>query len=57
MINNYQSLNITKLDVLDQVDEIKIATKYTVNGVEINYMPSSIEELSQVKVEYTSVKG
>lgn len=32
MINNYQSINITKLDVLDKVDEIKIATKYTVNG-------------------------
>ncbi|EAR83959.1 adenylosuccinate synthetase protein (macronuclear) [Tetrahymena thermophila SB210] len=57
MINNYQSINITKLDVLDQVDEIKIATKYTVNGEEIHFMPSTIEELSQVKVEYTTVKG
>ncbi|KAL4469341.1 hypothetical protein ABPG72_005977 [Tetrahymena utriculariae] len=57
MINNYQSINITKLDVLDQIDEIKIATKYTVNGEKINFMPSTIEELSQVKVEYTTVKG
>lgn len=57
MINNYQSLNITKLDVLDQVDEIKIATKYTINGQEINYMPSTIDELSHVKVQYTTVKG
>ncbi|KAL4430209.1 hypothetical protein ABPG74_014768 [Tetrahymena malaccensis] len=57
MINNYQSINITKLDVLDQIDEIKIATKYTINGEEINFMPSTIEELSQVKVQYTTVKG
>lgn len=57
MINNYQSLNITKLDVLDNVDEIKIATKYKINGEEITYMPSTIEELSQVTVEYTTAKG
>lgn len=57
MINNYQSLNITKLDVMDGVEEIKIATKYTINGEEINFMPSTIDDLSKVKVEYTTVKG
>lgn len=57
MINNYSSLNITKLDVLDQLDEIKIATKYLINGQEVDYMPATLDELSQVKVEYTTLKG
>ena len=32
MINGYDSLNLTKLDVLDKLPEIKIAIKYTVDG-------------------------
>jgi adenylosuccinate synthase len=32
MINGYDSLNLTKLDVLDKLSEIKVAIKYTVDG-------------------------
>jgi len=32
MINGYDSLNLTKLDVLDKLPEIKVAIKYTVDG-------------------------
>jgi adenylosuccinate synthase len=46
MLNNFSSLNITKLDVLDHLDEIKIGVKYKLNGEEIKYMPSTIEEFS-----------
>ena len=41
MINNYTSMNITKLDVLDKLPEIKIGVKYKLNGKEIDYMPSN----------------
>ncbi|EGR29579.1 hypothetical protein IMG5_152900 [Ichthyophthirius multifiliis] len=57
MINKFSSINITKLDVLDQMDQIKIATKYLIDGKEIGYMPSTIDELSQVQVEYIKLKG
>jgi adenylosuccinate synthase len=39
LINGYTSLNLTKLDVLDGFEEIKVATKYKVDGVELAGFP------------------
>jgi len=57
MINDYTSLNITKLDILSDLDEIKVGVSYKVKGKTIDYMPSNIEELSQVEVNYENFKG
>jgi adenylosuccinate synthase len=32
LINGYDSLNLTKLDILDQLSEIKVAVKYKIDG-------------------------
>lgn len=56
-INGYSSINITKLDVLSDLDEIKIGVNYKINGKVIDYMPANIEELSHVQIEYKTVKG
>ena len=45
------SIAIMLLDVLSAVEEIKIVTKYYVDGKEIDYVPSTVFELSKVKVE------
>jgi adenylosuccinate synthase len=39
MINGYDSLNITKLDVLDELPEIKVGIKYLVDGKELPGFP------------------
>lgn len=39
LINGYDSLNITKLDVLDQLPEIKVAVAYKVDDVELAGFP------------------
>ena len=39
LINGYDSFNLTKLDVLDDLKEIKIAVKYTVDGKELPGFP------------------
>ena len=59
LLNAYSSINITKLDVLDGLDEIKIGKKYKINGnsLPLGLMPSTIEELAQVEVEYESMEG
>jgi len=57
MINDYSSLNLTKLDILSDLDEIKVGVAYTINGKKIDHMPSNIEELSKVEVEYQTFKG
>lgn len=57
MINDYTSINITKLDILDNLDEVKIGTEYRINGKPIDYMPGTIEELAKVEVVYETLKG
>ncbi|TYJ54978.1 adenylosuccinate synthetase [Cryptococcus floricola] len=57
LINGYTSLNLTKLDVLDGFDEIKIATGYKIDGVEIEGFPADLDRLAQVEVQYTTLPG
>lgn len=39
LINGYDSLNLTKLDVLDDLAEIKVAVKYLLNEQELPGFP------------------
>jgi len=58
-INGYNALNITKLDVLSGLDELKIGVSYTVDGIRLpeGTMPCVLEDLQKVKVEYISMPG
>jgi len=38
-INGYDALNLTKLDILDDLEEIKVAVKYLVDGKELLGFP------------------
>jgi adenylosuccinate synthase len=38
-INGYDTFNLTKLDVLDALTEIKVAVKYLVDGKELPGFP------------------
>ena len=53
-LNGCDVLSLMKLDVLDGFDEIKICSKYKYKGEEIDYMPSSMEEVEPV---YETLKG
>ena len=48
---------LTKLDVLDEFDEIKICVEYDLNGKKIDYLPTSSEKQFEVKPIYKSFKG
>ena len=41
LINGYDTLNVTKLDVLDDFKEIKVAVKYVVDGKELAGFPGT----------------
>jgi len=56
-INNFTTLNLTKLDVLSGLDEIKIGVAYKYDGKTLDSYPSSLEVLSKVTVEYESMPG
>ncbi|KAF8638925.1 hypothetical protein AX17_001837 [Amanita inopinata Kibby_2008] len=57
LINGYDILNLTKLDVLDQLSEIKVAIRYHVDGKELAGFPADLDILSRVEVEYATLPG
>lgn len=57
MINNFTALNITKLDVLDGLPELKIATAYSYQDKKLASFPSNLEVLANVSVEYETMPG
>ena len=50
MINGFTALCLTKLDTLDELSEIKVATAYKRNGIELNSFPGKIITLKTVKL-------
>ena len=59
MINGFTSVNLTKLDVLTGLAELKLGVRYIVDGKKLNIgeMPSSISHLARVEVEYETMPG
>lgn len=55
MLNGVTQLIMTKADVLDNFDTIKVAVAYKVNGVETKHIPYDIE--SKIEPVYKELKG
>lgn len=55
-LNGFTDLAITKLDVLSGLNKIKVATKYTRNGDEVEF-PLTIDQLKKCEIEYTEFDG
>jgi adenylosuccinate synthase len=57
LINGFDSLVITKLDVLDNLDEIPVCTAYKVRGRELDTMPASRRDMEAIEPVYTVLPG
>ena len=57
MINGFDSLVITKLDVLDELKEIPVCLDYQVDGHSIADMPPSSDDLGKVQPVYECLPG
>ena len=56
-ISGIQGIALTKLDVLDELEEIKICIGYNLNGKKIDYLPAASEDQFNVKPIYKSFPG
>tara|TARA_B100001057_G_scaffold488236_1_gene572269 strand:- start:572 stop:1864 length:1293 start_codon:yes stop_codon:yes gene_type:complete len=56
-ISGINGIALTKLDVLDELDEIKICTGYELKGKKIDYLPASVEDQLKVKPIYKIFNG
>ena len=56
-ISGINGIALTKLDVLDELDEIKICTQYEIDENKIDYLPASAEDQFKIKPIYKSFPG
>ena len=56
-INGITGIALTKLDVLDGLDEIKVCTGYRLDGEAIDYLPAGQAEQERVEPVYETLEG
>ncbi|CAM6022684.1 unnamed protein product, partial [Sphagnum balticum] len=57
-INGFTALNLTKLDVLSGLSEVKLGVTYrNADGIQIRSFPSDLSVLEQVQVDYEVLPG
>ena len=56
-ISGINGIALTKLDVLDELEEIKMCIGYEINGKKIDYLPAAVEDQLRVKPVYKKFQG
>jgi adenylosuccinate synthase len=56
-INGFDSLALTKLDVLDEFDKIPVCVAYRVGGKEVDGMPARVADIARIEPVYENVPG
>jgi len=56
-INGLTHINLTKLDVLDELETIKLGVGYKVDGKTITSVPSEIATLEKIEMVYEDIPG
>ena len=56
-ISGIDGIALTKLDVLDELDVIKICVAYEINGKKIDYLPAAVDDQLKVKPIYKTYDG
>ena len=56
-ISGINGIALTKLDVLDELEEIKMCIAYDLNGKKIDYLPAAVEDQIKVRPVYKTFPG
>ena len=56
-LNSFDYLAITRLDILDELDEIKVCVSYEYEGKEVEEYPADLKFLEKIKPVYKTYKG
>lgn len=57
MINGLTGIAITKLDILDEMEEIKVCTHYLVDGQKVEHFPKEASVVARCEPQYESFPG
>jgi adenylosuccinate synthase len=56
-ISGIDGIALTKLDVLDELDEIKMCVEYELDGKKVDYLPAAVEDQLKIKPVYKTFPG
>lgn len=56
-LNGINELTLTKMDVMDGLEEIKVCTSYRIDGEETTVFPLALDEVERIEPVYTSLPG
>jgi adenylosuccinate synthase len=56
-ISGIDGIALTKLDVLDELDEIKMCVEYELDGKKMDYLPAAVEDQLKIKPIYKTFPG
>jgi len=56
-VNGFDSIVITKLDVLDDLDQVPVCVAYRVNGKTVDTMPATEREIEAIEPVYEILPG
>ena len=56
-VSGINGIALTKLDVLDELEEIKMCVAYELDGKKADYLPAAVDDQLKVKPIYKSFKG
>ncbi|HEX3245954.1 MAG TPA: adenylosuccinate synthase, partial [Chloroflexota bacterium] len=57
IVNGFDGIVLTRLDILDNLDELKVCVAYELDGQRIQHMPSSVEDLDRCLPLYETLPG
>lgn len=57
VLNSLDNLAITRLDILDSFDELKICVGYTIDGKPVKGFPADLKKLAQCQPVYETMPG
>ncbi|HLR33050.1 MAG TPA: adenylosuccinate synthetase, partial [Fodinibius sp.] len=56
-VNGVNELTITKLDILNDFEEIKLCTAYTIDGEQTDLFPVDLPDIENLKPRYKTMPG
>ena len=56
-VNGITGIALTKLDVLDGLEELKVCTGYLINGEKVDHLPASTLKQDKVEAVYETMEG
>ena len=56
-VSGINAIELTKFDVLDELDEIKMCVAYDLDGQKLEYLPAAVEDQIKIKPIYKTFQG